>query len=212
MAVDTEPGSVLDLLRRASKPAAIVVGTAVVVGTGIYFWRQSQREDALRAERSFYQAQGSLASGNRALAESDLQKVLQRSPNTPAAAQAAALLATLRYEDGKHAEGVQLAQRALDRAPDHLKPGLHALVAAGLEDQKKPAEAAAEYQKAADATPYDLEKQRYLSDAARAWMAAGNAAEAKKIWTELAANELSPLSGEARVRLGEIEAKPAGRS
>lgn len=212
MVVDTEPGSVLDLLRRASKPAAIVVAAAAVIATGVYFWRQNEQQAALRAEQTLFEAQTALANGNRALAESDLQKLIQRSPKTPAAAQAAAQLATLRYEDGKYAEGVALARQALDRAPDHMKAGMHALVAAGLEDDKKPADAAAEYRKAVDAAIFELDKQKYTADAARSLMAAGNVAEAKKLWAELAGNELSPLSGEARVRLGELEAKPAGRS
>lgn len=212
MAVDTEPGSVLDLLRRASKPAAIIVAAAAVITTGVYFYRQNEQQEALRAEQTLFEAQTSLANGNRALAESDLQKLIQRSPKTPAAVQAAAQLATLRYEDGKYAEGVALAQQSLDRAPDHMKAGLHALVAAGLEDQKKPADAAAAYQKAAETAAFELDKQKYKADAARALMAAGNVAEAKRLWSELAENELSPLSGEARVRLGELDAKPAGRS
>ena len=210
--VESEAGSVLDLLRRASKPAAMVVGAAAVIAVGTYFWRSNQRSEAARAEKSYYQAQTSLATGNRALAESDLQKLIQRNPSTPAAVQASALLATLRYEDGKYAEGVTLVEKALERAPSHMKPGLHALLAAGYEDQKKLVEAAAEFRKAADETPFPLEKQKYLADAARALTTAGRTEEAKKLWGELAADELSPTSGEARVRLGELEAKAAGRT
>ena len=210
--VESEPGSALDLLRRASKPAAIVVAIGLLTATGIYFWRDNQRTEALRAERAYYQAQGSLASGNRPLAEADLQKLIQRSPNTPAAIQASALLATLRYETGKYAEGVALVEKALGRAPDHMKPGLHALLAAGYEDQKKLVEAAAEFRKAADETTFPMERQKYLADAARALTTAGRTEEARKLWAELAADELSPTAGEARVRLGELGAKPAGRS
>lgn len=210
--VESETGSVLDLLRRATKPAAIVVGAAAVIGIGMYFWRSNQQAEALRAEKSYFQAQTSLATGNRALAESDLQKLIQRSPGTPAAVQASALLATLRYEDGKHAEGVTLVQRALEKAPDHMKPGLHALLAAGYEDQKKLVEAAAEFRKAAESTEFPLERQKYLADAARALTTAGRTEEARKLWAELAEDELSPTAGEARVRLGELSAKPAGRS
>ena len=210
--VDNEEGSILDLLRRASKPAAIVVGVAIVAGTGYYFWRDSQRNEALRAERTYFQAQGTLANGNRPLAESDLQKLVQRSPSTPAAVQASALLATLRYDDGKHAEGVALIDQALERAPDYMKSGLHALRAAGLEDQKKLAEAAAEFRKAAEATPFEAERAKYMADAARALAAAGQTEEARKLWQALADDELGPTAGEARVRLGELEAKAATRS
>jgi predicted negative regulator of RcsB-dependent stress response len=208
----SEPGSVLDLLRRSSKPAAIVVAVALLAGAGYYFWRDNQRAETLRADRAYQQAQVSLASGNRALAQSDLQKLIDRSPKTMAGIQSASLLATLKYEEGKHQEGIALLQRVIGQAPDEMKPGMHALIAAGYEDQKKAAEAAAEFRKAAELTPFRLDKQKYLADAARALTTAGQAEAARKIWAELAEDELSPTAGEARVRLGELSAKPASRS
>jgi hypothetical protein len=39
-------------------------------------------------------------------------------------------------------------------------------------------------------------------------MAAGKIAEAKAIWTDLAKDESGALAAEARVRLGELDAKP----
>lgn len=204
-----EAGSAYDLLRKTSKPAGIVLAIALVAGGGYYFWRQSQLNEAKTAERQLFQAQTALAQGNRPLAESDLQKLITASGSTPAGIRAAAILAELRYDEGKYPEGTALVQKALEKAPDVQKPGLHALLAAGYEDQKKPAEAAAEFQKAADATPYDLDKQKYLADAARSLGAAGKTAEAKKIWSQLAEDELSPTAGEARVRLGELEATPS---
>jgi hypothetical protein len=39
-------------------------------------------------------------------------------------------------------------------------------------------------------------------------MAAGKTDEAKAIWTELAKDETGPVAAEAKVRLGEVIAKP----
>jgi hypothetical protein len=39
-------------------------------------------------------------------------------------------------------------------------------------------------------------------------MAAGKSEEAKAIWTDLAKDETGPMAAEARVRLGEITARP----
>lgn len=205
----TEPGSVMDLLRKTSKPAGIVVALAAVAAGGYWFYRDGQQNAALRAERQLYTAQMALDQGNRPLAESDLQKLISTSGATPSGIQAAALLASLKYDEGKHAEGVALVEKALAKAPDHQKASLHALLAAGYEDQKKLVEAAAEFRKAADASPFELDKQKYLADAARALTTAGRTDEAKKLWSELAADENSPTAGEARVRLGELEATPA---
>jgi hypothetical protein len=41
--------------------------------------------------------------------------------------------------------------------------------------------------------------------------AGGKTAEARKLWAELAANRESPVLNEAKVRLGEIDAKVASK-
>ena len=204
--------SVLDLMRAYTKPAAALVGVALVAGFGTWYYREQQALKSSRAEQAYYQAQASLASGNKPLAQADLQKVVDRFEGTPAAIQATLLLAQLRYDEGKHAEGVQLLEGMVGDAPTHLKSGVHALLAAGYEGQQKPAEAAAAYRQAAEATPYDLDRDKFLADAARAFTAAGRTEDARKIWAELADDPISPTAAEARVRLGELEAKPAARS
>ena len=202
----------MDRFNRYSKPLAGVVGVALVAGIGYWFWNNDRQVKAERAEREYFAAQAAAASGNAALASSDLQKVVQRYPGTPAAVQSAMLIAQLRYDEGKHAEGIAVLEQARRSAPEHLVPGTHALLAAGHEDQGKHELAAAEYRKAAEATPYAADRSKYLADAARALMAAGKATEAQTIWRELSEELTGATSGEARVRLGEIEAKPAGRS
>jgi thioredoxin-like negative regulator of GroEL len=53
-----------------------------------------------------------------------------------------------------------------------------------------------------------VDKAKYKAAAARDYMAAGKTEEAKAIWTELAKDDTKPEAAEARVRLGEITAKP----
>ena len=76
----------------------------------------------------------------------------------------------------------------------------------------KHAEAAAEYEKAAKVARFDADRQRYLSLAASSYLTAGNKAKAKEIWTDLGKDSKGAVAGEARVRLGEMEATPAPRS
>jgi hypothetical protein len=78
--------------------------------------------------------------------------------------------------------------------------------------QGKAAEAADAYRKAADATSMAGEKTMHLAKAGRAFQAAGNAAEARKIWEQLASDPEAPVRSEAQVRLGELSVQPAGRS
>lgn len=204
--------SIMDRLRAYTKPALIVVALGVIGVGGYYMYRQGQQTKAQAADRAYLQAQNSVASGNTPLAQSDLKKIVDRYPGTLAAVQASMLLAQLQYEQGKYADGIATLEKARGSAPKTMVPGLHSLVAAGYEDQQKHDLAAAEYQKAADATPYELDKQKYLADAARSLAAAGKTEEARKIWAQLAEDPTGPTAGEARVRLGELEAKPASRS
>jgi len=61
---------------------------------------------------------------------------------------------------------------------------------------------------AADVTRFPADKAEYRASAARSYAAAGKVAEAKAIWTDLAKDDTGPMAAEARVRLGELEAKP----
>jgi hypothetical protein len=61
-------------------------------------------------------------------------------------------------------------------------------------------------------TPYQIERDQYLANSARALTDGGKLDEAKKLWDQLASDPASALAAEARVRLGEIEAKAAKQS
>jgi hypothetical protein len=73
--------------------------------------------------------------------------------------------------------------------------------------------AAKEYEAAAAATGMDNERAFERAKAARAYAAAGgDTATARRIWTELRDDpKTTSMATEARVRLGELEAKVASK-
>ena len=190
-----------------------VIGLAVVVGGG-WFYIRSQNLKAERAERAYYGAQQSMASGNLPLAESDLRKMITRYEGTAAAMQARLILAQILYDQGKYQEGVTELKQAMPKLESSKDFGssAHLLSAAGYEQLHKFAEAAAEYEAAAKTARFDEDRQRYQSLAAYAFLTAGRRDDAKRIWTILAADSKGIVAGEARVRLGELTATPQPKS
>ncbi len=191
-----------------SKQALGIMGALVLVVGGWWFYSRSQTLQAEKAEKAYFQALQSVGSGNTPLAISDLRKLTVRYEGTRPAVQGSIALAQLLYEQGKYAEGLAELNKVDEGDADNafIANGLHRLIAAGLEQQAKFSEAAAEYGKAADASTYPADKALYKGDQARALTTAGKRAEAKAIWTELAEDEQSAVASEARVRLGELSA------
>ena len=176
-----------------------VIGLAVIVG-GFWYYERSQALKAQRAETAYFQARQS-AGGQ---ADSALQKVVSRYEGTNAGTQAALTLAQSFYDQKKYKEGLDV----LKKASGDFKPSIYVLEAAGHEQLKDFVAAADDYKRAAQATRFPFDKGEYQATAARDLMAAGKIAEAKAIWTELVKDESSPVAAEARVRLGELDAKP----
>lgn len=182
------------------------VGLLVIAG-GVWFYRQSNARQAESAQTALSEAESALASGNLPLAQSDLEKLLQRYGSTNAGRQAHVLLAQVHYQKGEYQQGIQELQALTADKDAYTAAAAMNLVAGGLEQSGKLAEAAAMYEKAAVKAPYATDHDVYMASAARALMAAGKTEEAKKIWAALAQDDQSPASAEARVRLGEMEAK-----
>jgi predicted negative regulator of RcsB-dependent stress response len=173
-------------------------------------WRRSDAIKEQRAEQSLVAAARSFQSGNMPLAQSDLEKLVARYGSTSAGSQARLLLAQILYDQGKVDSGLKVLEDVGSGPGGAFQASVHGLRAAGLEQSGKNAEAGAEYERAAGAARGDVERDSYRADAARAFTAAGDTAKAVSIWQALAANEESPVSAEAKLRIGELTAKPAG--
>jgi len=184
--------------------AAIVI-VAVAIGAWLYAHARQVRGQA--ASAALATAEQAFSAGNAALAQSDLERLIKRYPSTHAGKEATLLLAQVLYQNGKYQQGITQLSALAGSDEKAIASGAENLTAAGYEELKKFDDAAQHYQKAAAITPYATYKDGYLASAARAYTEAGKTDEAKKIWQTLANDQSSPSSAEAKVRLGQLEAK-----
>ena len=210
---DNDRGAALmDWLQVNSK---VLVGVAIVVavaGAGYWFYIRSQQIKAVNAERALNQAEQSVQSGNTALATSDLQRVISRYNGTSAGTQAGMLLAQTDYNAGKYQDGIKALESVAPKA-GVSEAAVRNLIGDGYSQMGRSADAAKAYERAADATTFANEKTFYRAKAARSYTTAGDITQAKKLWTVLATSDKpTAVTAEARVRLAELDAKPAGKS
>jgi tetratricopeptide (TPR) repeat protein len=191
-----------------SKPLMIGGAVVLVAIAAVAFSRSSAQRKNARAESALMTGQSAFYSGNTAQAKTDLGSVISRYPGTASSTQAAMLLAQIHYNEGKHDEGLKILSDAAKVAPGPFRAAVAELMAAGYADTKRYAEAAEHFSKAAELAEFPTDKEIHLADAARVLLASGKVAESKKIWEKLAANPESVVRNEAKVRLGEIEARP----
>jgi len=197
--------------QRNSRAVSVASGVVAIAAVSIWFYMRSAEIKRLNAERGLSQAKQSLAAGNSALAATDLQKVVERYVGTPSGAVAAMLLAQIRYDQGKLEDGLKVLEPYQNaRAAGALLPDVWSLVGDGQISMGRAAEAAASYQKAADATNLDGSKAVIMAKVGRALMAAGKDQEARAIWEKLATDPAyAVVKNEAAIRIGELAAKPA---
>jgi tetratricopeptide (TPR) repeat protein len=201
--------SAFDWVRANSKAISIgltVVAAAVVI-TIVARQYSNRREDA--AEAALSRARQSYAQGNLPLAQTDLRRVISQFGGSAAGSQASMLLAQAYYEQGKADSGLKVLDDGKPASAD--RAAFEALKGAGFEQKKDYAKAAERYKAAADIADAKIAKDRYLADAARAFTSGGNKTEAAKIWEGMANDAGSAFSNEAKVRLGELVATPAGK-
>lgn len=186
--------------------AGIVV---VAAGIGVWLWQQSRAARERNAAIELLTAAQTIQSGNLALAQSDLEKLVARYEGTNAATQASLELATIYYQQGQFDQGISMLEQLArsSRDPQVKSLALNG-VGAGHEGAGRFADAAQQYRRAAELTRLPDERDIYLANAGRAYMAAGNDTEAISIWRTLIEGE-GPQAAEARVRLGELIAEPA---
>ena len=184
-----------------------IVALAIAV-LGYWYYERSQALKAQRGETAYFQARQAAAAGNLPLAISDLKKVAARYEGTRPGTQASITLAQVLYQQKKFKEGIAALKNAEAKSPSDFRPSIHVLEAGGYEELKDFVAAAEQYKVAAKETRFPVEKAQYQAAAARDYMAAGKTEDAKAIWAELAKDETGPMAAEAKVRLGELLAKP----
>jgi TolA-binding protein len=140
------------------------------------------------------------------LAQSDLRRVIQRYDGTVGGTEAELQLAQLYYNAGKYKDGIEVLSKS--NPVDDMAYDVQMMIGAGYEAMNQGAAAARAYEEAVKKARFSSERDMAKANSARAYLSAGNSAQAIKIWTDLANDPKSTLAPEARVRLGEAEAKP----
>ena len=206
--VDPRTESITDWLHVNSRLVGIAVGVVAVVALGGWLYTRAQAGKELRAEQTLRRAEQSVAAGNAPLAQSDLEKLASGYRGTAGASQGAMLLAQLHMEKGEYQKAIDVLEKNAAGRKDFEAP-VEGMIANAYSQLNKPADAAAHYRKAAEATRFEAERDAYLADAARHLTAANDTASARQIWQTIAANARSEFAPEARLRLGELTAVPA---
>lgn len=198
--------SVLETLQAYRRP--LTVGAIVIAAGvgGVWLWQRSNQIKEDKAAVLYAAGEAAFVSGNGPLALTEFAKVTSRYGSTAAGVQSAMLSAQLLYDQGKAPEALALLEKALGGAPEALRPGVQALIGAGLELTGKLAEAAAAYGKAVQGARFESEKDAYRMEQARLLLAAGDRDGAKALYQTVGDRDDSPYAGEARIRLGEISA------
>lgn len=207
--LDDRTDSVVEWAELHAKQIAIGVVAVVILAVGVWVYGKSKQAQEQNASTSLVDAEQAYAAGNLPLAQSDLERIVGRYADTKAGAQARILLAEVYYDNGQFIQGTDQLRKLISSKAPLVMAAAHNLLGAGLEQQNKFAEAADEYQKAADAASYKTTRDQYLANAARALALGGKTSDAIAIWTKLADDPTSPSAAEAHVRLGELEAKAA---
>jgi predicted negative regulator of RcsB-dependent stress response len=204
------PMDVMQWLTSNRQWLTIAASVVVVGGGGWWIYTQSRITKEINASKALSLAKQSIGAQNPTLAKSDLEKLVARYGDTGAGSEGAMLLAQLNYDQNKFQEGIAVLENATKSAPQPMESEIRALLGDGYLSLKNPAAAAKEYEKAADLTDRDMERANQKARAARAYTTAGDSAKSRQMWAELASNTKNPsVAAEAKVRLGELTAKPA---
>ena len=197
---------ILDEIKRRQRP--LIIGIAIIiVGVGAIWYMSSAAERRENfAMTLLTNARTAAASGNVALAITDLSDLALSHRGTTASEEAQVLLAQLRISEGQAGLAVQELNGFIDRGPsDQFRAPAHGLLAVALEQTGAAAESASEYIAAADAAWYDFLEAQYLLEAARVLVATGDTTQAVSVYERIM-NDLSEtdMVMEARLRLSEI--------
>ncbi|MEJ7808915.1 MAG: tetratricopeptide repeat protein [Gemmatimonadaceae bacterium] len=205
--------TVFSWIRDHTRAIGMAAAAIVVLAAGSWLYLRTRANQETRATDSLGRAAQSIEAGNPALAQSDLERLVRRYPDTYAGRQAVLLLSEVLFSAGKYQQGITELERAAAVSDDQgVAATAEAQIGAGYEEMKKYGEAATHYEKAATKARFQTDKLLFRASAARAHTNAGNKDAAIKIWSELAADETSPVAGEARIRLGELKARVARQS
>ena len=138
-------------------------------------------------------------------AASVLSQVAENFSGTHAAQEASILLAQARLAQGQTQQAIEVLQRSVSKADRYFRAQTYGLLGAAYENALRPKDAATAYETAAAAALYPFLRAQFLSDAGRAWLAAGDTAKALVAYRTITQKlDSTGAAAEAKVRLGEL--------
>lgn len=181
-------------------------GVVLFVAIGLFGWKLwTTRQSERIASQELNSARFALDAKNYALAASELSRISENYSGSRSANEAAILLAQVRLGQGQSQQAIQVLKDFAPGAAADYKAQAYGLLGAAYENVTHPKEAAAAYEEAARNARMPFLRAGYLSDAGRAWLAAGDTAKARLAYTEIATKLDSTASAfEAKARLGEL--------
>src|SRR2546429_5373778 len=188
---------------RSHKQAAAYLAVALVVALGLFAWNFLSAKTAERsAGRQIAQGRLALDSKNYPLAASVLSQVVENFSGTSAAQEAGILLAQARLAQGQTQQAIEVLKRSAPKADKYFRAQTYGLLGAAYENALRPKDGAAAYEAAAAAALYPFLRAQFLSDARRAWLAAGGTAKALVGYRAITEKlDSTTAAGEAKVRL-----------
>ena len=180
---------------------AALVLAAALVGWNLFATRRS--EEAAGAQ--LQQARAAFEQNNLPLAASEFARIRENYSGTRAAEEATLLLGQARLLQGQPQQAIDVLTGFAGSAGDAYRAQAYGLLGSAYENVGKPADAGGAYERAADASQLPSFESQFLSDAGRAWVAAGDTAKAVAAYQRIV-RELSETGSvsEATVRLGEL--------
>ena len=198
---------------KGHRQASGYVGILVGLGAVLFVWnlwstRTAERTAGARLE----QARLAVDSRNFKLAASELSQVVENYAGTLAAQEATILLAQAYLGQGQSQQAIALLKRFAPGAGKAYQAQAYGLLGAAYENVAHPKDAADAYQRASEAARFPFLRAQFLSDAGRAWVAAGDTTRALAAYRAISEGaDSSGAAIEAKVRIGELTRGVGGR-
>jgi tetratricopeptide (TPR) repeat protein len=190
----------------AHRQATTYAGVVLVLAAGLFWWnRLSTRRSESIARDELLQARAAFEAKNYPFAASELSKIAENYSGTMAASEATLLLGQARLLQGQAQQAVGVLVAFAPGAHRAYRAQTYGLLGAAYENLGRSAEAAGAYMNGAAAAELGFMEAQLLSDAARAYVAAGDTAKALEAYGRIVATlGETPSAPEARVRIGEL--------
>ena len=180
----------------------------LVIGAGLFGWKSiSTRQSERNASQQLNSARFALESKNYGLAASELARIRENYSGTRSANEASILLAQARLAQGQSQQAIEILKQFAPEAQADYRSQAYGLLGAAYENVAHPKEAAEAYESSARYARLPFQRAQFLSDAARAWLAAGDTVRARGDYQEIVTKlDSTTTAVEAKARLGELDA------